>query len=141
MTKVQHNGPYSKPPQAGDDDFSAVEPSTDIIDVRVRKPQPEARSVRLRQLQGPGAPRELEWTFAKLVIGADETADLRIEGANLAARHVIFEQRHHIYFCIDLSQQAGMKLNGLKVHSCSLSAGDRVEFGDVLFEFVDSTPR
>ncbi|MFH1811310.1 MAG: FHA domain-containing protein [Pseudomonadota bacterium] len=126
------------PPQERDDDFSEVEPATDVIDVRVRKPQRLSRPARLRQVQGPGAPRDIEWTFNKLVIGDSEGADLRIPAAGLEPRHVIFEQRHQIHFCIDLSPRAGMRLNGLHVHSCSLATGDRLEFGSVVFEFLDA---
>ena len=93
------------------------------------------REPRLEQVRGPGAPRMFALTLEETVVGRATQATLCIESALLSRRHLAVRRAGPEFRCVDLDSQNGVYLNGVKVHSAVLHAGDTIQIGDVVFVF------
>ena len=92
-------------------------------------------SPRLRQVTGPGAPREFWVVQDRLIIGRSVGADINVDAPELSRQHVLFERDDDGYRCTDLDSLHGVYLNGLRVHACRLRPGDTLQLGPVAFVF------
>ena len=126
------SGPENIDP-AGFDEFAVP---TQVLKIKPQRTKSRPRLPSLRQLTGLGAPRELSWNFTRLVVGGGEGADFVVAASQLRDRHALFEEQAGQFRCesIDGSE---IRLNGVKVHSCALAGGDRLDMGDVSFLFIE----
>ncbi len=115
------------------------EETTAEIPVNVFKPQQHTRQMVLKQLTGPGAPRDLPLDRSQVVIGRSAQADCTIETPELSRRHIALEYDGAEFTCTDLGSQNGLYLNGVEVHSCVLRNGDTIQIGNVTFVFREAS--
>jgi pSer/pThr/pTyr-binding forkhead associated (FHA) protein len=92
----------------------------------------------LRQVAGPGAPREFVLAGAALLAGRAAEADIRVISSSVSRHHMRLECDGPEITCRDLGSRNGVFLNGLKVHSAVLRPGDQIQIGAALFVFVDA---
>lgn len=91
----------------------------------------------LRQLKGPGAPREVALSEDEVVIGRSRSADLMVESPELSRRHVKFQKHGNEYIVTDLQSRNGLYLDGVRIHSAVLRNGDTVQMGNVTFLYLE----
>ncbi len=91
----------------------------------------------LRQMDGPGAPRDIVIHGDQFIIGRSNTCDLIIPSLELSRRHVVLYREGADYVAEDLDSQNGVHLNGVRVHSAVLRGGDTLHVGDVTFLYVE----
>lgn len=91
----------------------------------------------LRQLKGPGAPREIALTEESVVIGRSRSADLMVESPELSRRHVAFVKHGNEYIVTDMHSRNGLYLDGVRIHSAVLRNGDTLQMGNVTFLYLE----
>ena len=91
----------------------------------------------LRQLTGPGAPKD--WILAEgtVVIGRSKAADFTVDSPELSRKHIEIMRQGKEYKCIDLESRNGVYLDGVKFHSVILRQGDVIQLGNVSFLFLE----
>ena len=95
------------------------------------------RAYTLRQVEGPGAPREIPLTLDEYIIGRSRSADVQIDSPELSRKHFLLKRENKEYSATDLRSRNGIYLNGVKMHSASLRSGDSLQIGNVIFIFVE----
>jgi pSer/pThr/pTyr-binding forkhead associated (FHA) protein len=70
---------------------------------------------------------------AEQVLGTGADAELRVESAEVGARHARFTRKDGEYSCEDLQSEGGLFLNGLRVHAAVLRDGDVLQMGNLVF--------
>ena len=105
-----------------------TEASVDLI-----LPQRQTVPFFLRQVTGPGAPRD--WTLGadEVIIGRSKTADFCIESPELSRHHLKVERHGKEFKAIDLDSRNGLYLDGVRIHSVVLRRGDVIQIGNVSF--------
>ena len=116
--------------------FNEFDVPTRSIEIKPRRSKSRPRPPTLRQLTGMGAPREQLWNFSQLIVGASADADFVVAASGLQDKHALFEESAGQYRCRSLDG-ATISLNGVRVHSCTLAGGDRIDMGDVSFLFLE----
>jgi pSer/pThr/pTyr-binding forkhead associated (FHA) protein len=78
-----------------------------------------------------------------IVIGRDDTCQVRLAESGVSDRHAAIERRDNGYFILDLDSANGVRVNGQAVHEQRLASGDEVELGSarLLFEIVHERPK
>ena len=71
------------------------------------------------------------------VVGSGEEADVRIEGADVAARHARIEVRADGVYLEDLDTSSGTFVGGVRARRIGVTHGDVVRFGAQLAIFVE----
>lgn len=96
-----------------------------------------SRAFVLKQVAGPGAPREIVLTRDRLVIGRSKRVDIVIDSPELSRRHVLLERDGHEFVIRDLDSRNGLYLDRVKIHSAVLRGGDTLQIGNVTFVFLE----
>ena len=91
----------------------------------------------LRQVNGPGAPKDYVFTRDRLVLGRSKAADITIESPELSRKHVEAVRDGQEFLLSDLDSRNGLYLNGIQIHSCVLRHGDTIQIGNVTFVFYE----
>lgn len=91
----------------------------------------------LRQLKGPGAPRDLTLAREEHVMGRSRSADLFVDSPELSRRHVLITKHGNEYTIMDLQSRNGVFLNGVRVHSAVLRGGDTLQMGNAHFLYLE----
>ncbi len=99
--------------------------------------QRRARPMILRQVKGPGAPREVPLELDEVVIGRSLEAQIAIESGAVSRRHAALKRVNDRYTCVDLGSSNGVYVNAERVESRELRDGDTVQVGDALFVFQE----
>ena len=89
----------------------------------------------LMQVEGPGAPREVRFLGAPLVIGRSDGCDVQVISSHISRRHAVVQKVGDDIECRDLTSRNGTWLNNLRVNSATLREGDIVQIGDAVFVF------
>ena len=89
-----------------------------------------------RSQQGDGASVALQGN--RITAGRLEACDLTISDSTVSREHAAFVRRGDRWWVIDLGSTNGTKVNGRRAAEHPLSAGDEVELGDALLQFVGS---
>lgn len=89
----------------------------------------------LRQIDGPGAPREFALELDSIIVGRSQQAHISIESTRISRRHMSLERSGPEYVCSDLDSANGVYLNGVKAHSAVLREGDTLQIGDVVLVY------
>lgn len=112
------------------------EAQTDVHPISIVVPEKEKRPPILRQVGGPGAPRDFPCVGERLVIGRGERVDFVVNSPELSREHALLQSHNGEYSCTDMDSRNGMYLNGIKIHSCSLRPGDTIQIGNISFLFI-----
>jgi pSer/pThr/pTyr-binding forkhead associated (FHA) protein len=91
----------------------------------------------LRQITGPGAPRDFVLRNEESIIGRSKTCDFVIDSPELSRVHIRVKRCGQELDCIDNDSRNGLYLNGIRVHSCVLRPGDTVQIGNASFGFFE----
>lgn len=130
----------SKPddPAAPDppDEFAAVTTSIHppLQALQARLP---GRAIVLRQVEGPGAPRDHALTATEFIVGRSGKVDLCIDEPSLSRQHATFERKGSEYVVRDLDSRNGTFLNGVRIHSAVLRGGDSIQTGSAVFVYLE----
>ncbi|MFH1809746.1 MAG: FHA domain-containing protein [Pseudomonadota bacterium] len=124
-------GKDRRPQDAWSDDTTS-EAKLDLV-----LPSRAERRPVLRQINGPGAPRDHRIQEDRVVVGRSRGAELVIDSPELSRQHIRIERNGEEYRCTDLDSCNGLYLNGIKVHSCTLRVGDTVQIGNVTFVYEE----
>lgn len=89
----------------------------------------------LRQIDGPGAPREFTLELDNIVVGRSSQAHISIESTLISRRHMSLQRSGPEFVCSDLDSANGVYLNGVKAHSAVLREGDTLQIGDVVLVY------
>ncbi len=92
----------------------------------------------LQQIKGPGAPQVLLLSEPRYVLGRSPEADFTFDSAKLSRRHVELRQCDGTYMFVDLESTNGVFINGVKAHSSTLTEGDMISIGDIVFQYRKS---
>lgn len=120
-----------------DEDLFSDSTNTFDTPVNVTPGHVLARAFVLRQVAGPGCPREVLLNRARLVIGRSKRVDVMVDSPELSRRHVVLERDGNEYVVRDLDSRNGLFLNGVKIHSAVLRGGDTLQMGNVTFLFLE----
>ncbi|HEY0839462.1 MAG TPA: FHA domain-containing protein [Vulgatibacter sp.] len=100
--------------------------ATPRVSSLARRPRPHV----IEQIGGPGAPRRIELSDDRIVIGRE--GDIAIPSAKLSRSHLSLTRNGSDYSCLDLDSSNGVYLNGIRIHSAVLREGDQLQLGDVI---------
>jgi pSer/pThr/pTyr-binding forkhead associated (FHA) protein len=95
----------------------------------------QAKPAKLRQIKGPGAPRELELALDEIVVGRALESHVCIDSSTVSRRHALLKRSETGYVVEDLESGNGIYVNTERVSSAPLKAGDTLQIGDALFVF------
>jgi len=72
------------------------------------------------------------------LIGRNPTTDITLLDEGISREHaiILFDDDHARYEIEDLESTNGTKVNGKRVRSAPLAAGDEIQIGHTVFEFV-----
>jgi pSer/pThr/pTyr-binding forkhead associated (FHA) protein len=93
----------------------------------------------LRQIQGPGAPRQYVLDLTEIVVGRSLQAHISVDSSLLSRRHILLKRNGPEYVCQDLDSKNGIYLNGVRVHSAVLREGDTLQLGDVVLVYDEGS--
>jgi pSer/pThr/pTyr-binding forkhead associated (FHA) protein len=93
----------------------------------------------LRQVQGPGAPRQYVLDLSEIVVGRSLQAHISVDSHLLSRRHIVLKKSGPEYVCHDLDSKNGMYLNGVRAHSAVLREGDTIQLGDVVLVYDEGS--
>jgi pSer/pThr/pTyr-binding forkhead associated (FHA) protein len=97
--------------------------------------QRRARPLFIRQVKGPGAPRDTRLELDEIIIGRGQDAHVCIESGAVSRRHAALIRSDDQYICVDLNSSNGVYVNGQRVTRMELRDSDTVQVGDALFVF------
>jgi pSer/pThr/pTyr-binding forkhead associated (FHA) protein len=89
----------------------------------------------LRQVKGPGAPRDVSLDLDEVVLGRGLDVQIVIESGAVSRRHAALLRSNDRYTCVDLQSSNGVYVNGERVNGKELCDGDILQVGDALFVF------
>jgi pSer/pThr/pTyr-binding forkhead associated (FHA) protein len=87
------------------------------------------RSPRLVWEKRDGSRIDFELTAEIMVVGRDETADIRVDEPLVSRAHARLERRGAEVFVLDLGSTNYTRVNGERVGERALRNGDEVRFG------------
>jgi len=79
-----------------------------------------------------------ELAGGETLIGRNPTTDITLLDEGISREHaiILFDDDHARYEIEDLESTNGIKVNGKRVRSAPLAAGDEIQIGHTVFEFV-----
>jgi len=93
----------------------------------------QAKPPVLRQIKGPGAPRELALILDEIVLGRSAESHVCIDSSSVSRRHALLKRSEAGYVVEDQESGNGVYVNTQRVSSSALRAGDTLQIGDALF--------
>lgn len=91
---------------------------------------------RLLLMQKNSAPKQIELTGDRILVGRDASNDLRIDHPRVSRHHVEIRVEEATTWLIDLGSRNGTLVNGRQVKYCALQHGDVVRIGDCDIRFL-----
>jgi|RhiMethySRZTD1v2_1073278.scaffolds.fasta_scaffold05288_4 pSer/pThr/pTyr-binding forkhead associated (FHA) protein len=119
--------PPNKPPESGKRDESTLVGGVPIFVARQQK------ALVLRQVKGPGSPRDVALDIDEIVIGRALDANISVDSPLVSRRHAALRRGEAGYSVEDLESGNGVFVNGERVGSAPLRANDTLQIGDALF--------
>jgi len=95
--------------------------------------QKKAKPFCLRQVKGPGAPRECPLELDEVVIGRAQEAQLMLDSGAVSRRHARLIRTADSYRIEDLESANGVYVNGERTTQRELADGDSLQIGDAVF--------
>jgi pSer/pThr/pTyr-binding forkhead associated (FHA) protein len=87
----------------------------------------------LRQIKGPGSPRDIPLELEEVILGRGLEAQVSIDSGAVSRRHAALRRSNNRHVCVDLDSSNGVYVNGERVASKELREGDTLQVGDALF--------
>lgn len=86
-----------------------------------------------------GLPSEEKWTLkgGPNTVGRSRENDVVVAHVSLSRHHARFDVEEDRVILVDLKSLNGSFVDGLQVQQCRLKNGDRVQLGDIFFDFED----
>jgi pSer/pThr/pTyr-binding forkhead associated (FHA) protein len=101
--------------------------------------RPHKKPFILKQVQGPGAPREFHLELDEVIVGRSLQATISVDGGGVSRQHLSLRRSGPEYTATDLDSANGVFLNGVKTHSAVLREGDVLQIGDVAFVYHEGS--
>ena len=89
----------------------------------------------LDQKEGPGAPRRIPPSSKLTVFGRSSTCTVQLYSSEVSRAHMMIKEESGRFICQDLDSYNGIHLNGVRIHSAELRAGDTIQIGNIVFIF------
>jgi pSer/pThr/pTyr-binding forkhead associated (FHA) protein len=119
--------PPNKPPAESGREESTLVGGVPIFVARQHKP------LVLRQIKGPGSPRDVALDLDEIVIGRALESNVSIDSPLVSRRHATLRRGDAGFTVDDLESGNGVFVNGERVQGAPLRAGDTLQIGDALF--------
>jgi pSer/pThr/pTyr-binding forkhead associated (FHA) protein len=94
----------------------------------------------LRQVKGPGAPRDIPLEADEVIIGRAPDSQLFLDSHSVSRQHAALRRSGAGYQCVDLASSNGVFVNAAKIESVELHEGDSIQIGDALFLYQEQAP-
>jgi len=94
----------------------------------------------LKQVKGPGAPRELPLDIDELIVGRAPESHLFLDSHSVSRQHAALRRSQAGYQCVDLESSNGVFVNAAKIDTVELKDGDSIQIGDALFLYQELGP-
>lgn len=91
---------------------------------------------RLLLMRKNSAPKQIELSGERTLVGRDASNDLQIDHPQVSRHHVEFRVEGTTTWLIDLASRNGTLLNGRPVKHCALQHGDVIGIGDCSIRFL-----
>jgi pSer/pThr/pTyr-binding forkhead associated (FHA) protein len=91
------------------------------------------KPVVLRQIKGPGFPRDVSLDIDEVVIGRALESNVSIDSPLVSRRHAALKRSDAGYTVEDLESGNGVFVNGERVQSAPLRPSGTLQIGDALF--------
>jgi phosphoserine phosphatase RsbU/P len=95
--------------------------------------QKKSKPFCLRQIKGPGAPRECPLELDEVVVGRAQDAQLMLDSGAVSRRHARLVRAGGTYRIEDLESANGVYVNGERTTQRELADGDSLQIGDAVF--------
>lgn len=118
-----------------DERDAVAEVDLEAVQHRARDPGSQRA---LRVVRGGEAGAEIPLKGSRIVAGRRADCAVTLHDPSVSRQHAAFENRAGIWWVIDLDSTNGTKVNGRPVSKQLLKAGDRVELGETVIEFIDT---
>ena len=107
--------------------------------VHAVRAQPAGRSMKLMLTMANGSPETWcrDITSQPVVLGRDESADIRLDHRSVSRQHCRFWGDEHGCYVKDCLSMNGVYVNGKRIEKCQLNSGDRLLIGK--FELLVAT--
>ena len=93
----------------------------------------QQKPLALRQIKGPGSPRDVSLDLPEIVIGRALDANVSIDSPLVSRRHAAVKRGEAGYSVEDLESGNGVFVNGERVQAAPLRLNDTLQIGDALF--------
>ena len=91
---------------------------------------------RLLLMRKNSAPRQIELSGERTLLGRDATNDVQIDHPRVSRNHVELRADGSTTWLIDLGSLNGTRVNGRLVKYCELRHGDEIALGDCNIRFL-----
>lgn len=115
-----------------------VDEATTAGGVPIYVVQKRSKTGTLRQLKGPGAPRDVPLELDEIVIGRAQDAHLQIDSTSVSRQHAAVRRSESGFSLVDLGSANGIFVNSERIERAELRDGDSVQIGDALFLYRES---
>ena len=102
--------------------------------------QKRTKNCLLRQLKGPGAPRDIRLDADELIVGRAPESQLFLDSHSVSRQHAALRRSENGYLCVDLQSSNGVFVNAAKIDTIELHDGDSIQIGDALFMYQEQPP-
>jgi pSer/pThr/pTyr-binding forkhead associated (FHA) protein len=127
MSEPPNKSPEEPAPQTGRPDEPTLVGGVPVFVAKQQKP------LVLRQIKGPGFPRDVNLDIPEVVIGRALESNISIDSPLVSRRHATLRRGDAGFTVDDLESGNGVFVNGERVQGAPLRAGDTLQIGDALF--------
>ena len=106
--------------------------------VSIIRRERETRGHSLEQIEGEGAPKEIDLLLPHYVIGRAENAEIKLSSRRASRQHAALDLRGTDFAIRDNDSHNGIFLNGVKIHSAILRDGDVIQIADCVFVYRET---
>ena len=103
--------------------------------------QKRSKQCLLRQVKGPGAPRDIPLDLDEVIVGRAPESHLFLDSHSVSRQHAALRRSEAGYQCVDLESSNGVFVNAAKLDGAvELREGDSIQIGDALFLYQELGP-
>ena len=93
----------------------------------------------LKIIDGPQLGKQFELARGIATVGRDQTNSIQVLDFEISRRHAEFHFRGEEFWIFDLKSSNGTYLNGDRIESAQLAAGDKIRIGQTTLQFVNQS--
>jgi pSer/pThr/pTyr-binding forkhead associated (FHA) protein len=127
MSEPPNKSPEEPAPQTGRPDEPTLVGGVPVFVAKQQKP------LVLRQIKGPGFPRDVNLDIPEIVIGRALESNVSIDSPLVSRRHAAIKRGDTGFSVEDLESGNGIFVNGERVQTAPLRLNDTLQVGDALF--------